>query len=143
MRRTALALLVGSVALGCPAPADVTPLIHVSPRAAARYGLILGSSTPARSGDGGARPARVRVMADGDRLGGPNAIGSAGDVLLENDEVAFVIDRLGAGAGFAESGGNLVDAADAHDRREELGQVFTFFGRFPRQGIYDTITTGT
>ena len=53
-----------------------------------------------------------------DVLGGPNAIGRAGDVLLENDEVAFVISQISGAAGFAESGGNLVDAADAKLRKD-------------------------
>jgi hypothetical protein len=83
------------------------------------------------------------MMKEGEALGGPNAIGRPGDTLLENDEVVFVIDQLGSSAGFAESGGNLVDAADAHAREDELGQAFTFFGTFPRQGVYDALSTGT
>ena len=62
--------------------------------------------------------------------------------MLENDEVVFVIDQLGSSAGFAESGGNLVDAADAKVRKDELGQVFTYFGTFPRQGVYETLASG-
>ena len=57
--------------------------------------------------------------------GGPNAVGRAGDIVLENEEVTFVIDQLGSSAGFAESGGNLVDAADARVRQDELGMLFT------------------
>lgn len=79
-------------------------------------------------------------MAKGEELSGTNAVGRPGDVLLENDEVVFVIDRLGGGVGFAESGGNIVDAADAKSRRDELGQMFTFFGSFPRQAVYDHLT---
>ena len=87
--------------------------------------------------------ARVHVMREGEELGGPNAIGRPGDLLLENDEVVFVIDRLGSGAGFAEGGGNIVDAADARVRKDELGQQFTYFGEFPRQGVYSVLTSGT
>jgi len=81
-------------------------------------------------------------MAEGEQLGGPNAIGRPGDLLLENDRVVVVIERLGSSAGFAESGGNVVDAADAHVRKDELGQMFTYFGKFPRQGVYDALTSG-
>ncbi|MEO7327961.1 MAG: CehA/McbA family metallohydrolase, partial [Minicystis sp.] len=38
--------------------------------------------------------------------------------------------------------GNIVDAADAVTRRDELGQVFTYFGTFPRQALYDSMKSG-
>jgi hypothetical protein len=82
-------------------------------------------------------------MRRGEELGGPNAHGRAGDLLLENDQVVFVVDQLGSSAGFAESGGNVVDAADARLRKDELGQFFTYFGTFPRQAMYDRLTSGT
>jgi hypothetical protein len=63
--------------------------------------------------------------------------------VLENDEVVFVVDQLGSSSGFAESGGNLVDAADAKARKDELGMVFTYFGAFPRQGVYEELSSGT
>ena len=53
--------------------------------------------------------------------------------------MVFAIDALGSGGGFAESGGNLVDAADARTRKDELGQLFTHFGTFPRQAVYGSI----
>jgi hypothetical protein len=141
MRRAlVVALLVTGVA-ACPAPSDVTPLIHVDPRAASRLDWL---GKPAASADAPApHPARVHVMKDGEQLGGPNAIGRPGDLLLENDEVAFVVDQLGSSSGFAETGGNVVDAADAKARKDELGQIFAYFGTFPRQGVYDTLTSGT
>jgi hypothetical protein len=125
---------MGGAISACPAPADTTPLIRVSPAAATRFAAILGAPPPA---------ARVHVMRPGQELGGPNAVGRPGDLVLENDEVVFVVDRLGSSAGFAESGGNVVDAADARERRDELGQQFTYFGVFPRQGVYDAIASGT
>jgi hypothetical protein len=141
MRKLVPFLLLAAAA--CPAPADVTPMIHVDPRAAGRLAWL--GKPAASGGDAPARPkaARVHVMKDGEQLGGPAATGRPGDMLLENDEVAFVIDQLGSSTGFAESGGNLLDAADAHARKDELGQVFTYFGTFPRQGVYDTMTSGT
>jgi hypothetical protein len=135
MRPRALAGLAWLAA--CGAPRDVTPLIHVDPRAARRIDWL------AHPAAGDAKAARVHVMTAGEELGGPNAIGRPGDLILENDEVAFVIDRLGSSTGFAESGGNLVDAADAHTRKDELGQQFTYFGTFPRQGVYDALSSGT
>lgn len=121
----------------CPPPADVTPQITVHPWGPRGYALLPHAAGPPSKG------ARAHVMHDGEQLGGPNAIGRPGDLILENDEVVFVIDRLGASAGFAESGGNLVDAADARARKDELGQLFTYFGVFPRQGVYDVLTSDT
>ncbi len=93
----------------------------------------------ASSSNLGARLSRVHPLAAGEELGGPNATGKRGDWVLENDEVVFVIDALGGGSGFAESGGNVIDAADARTRKDELGQLFTYFGTFPRQGVYTQI----
>jgi hypothetical protein len=139
MRRT-LFCLVCLAGAACPAPSDVTPMIHVDPRAAQRlawFGRPAAQDTAPKP-----TPARVHVLKDGEQLGGPNAIGRPGDLVLENDEVVFVVDQLGSSAGFAESGGNLVDAADAHVRKDELGQIFTYFGKFPRQGVYVSLSSG-
>jgi hypothetical protein len=135
--RRAVACVVLLLGAACPEHRDVTPIIHVDPRAAGRLDwLAHAKEAPSHS-------ARVHVMKAGEALGGPNAVGRPGDLLLENDEVAFVVDQLGSSAGFAESGGNLVDAADAHVRKDELGQSFAYFGTFPRQGVYDTLASGT
>jgi hypothetical protein len=122
----------------CGGPRDVTPQIRVDPGAAARINWLAKPVAAAAK----AAPARVHVMREGEALGGPNAIGHPGDLLLENDEVVFVIDRIGSSSGFAESGGNVVDAADAVERKDELGQQFTYFGKFPRQGVYTSLSTG-
>ncbi len=140
MRR---ALPVALVLFGtaCPPKEDVTPQIEVSPGAAQRISLI-PSRARRDAAKTAAKPARVHPLAKGQELGGPNAVGRPGDIVLENEDVVFVIDQLGGGAGFAESGGNLVDAADAGARKDELGMVFTYFGTFPRQGVYGRITSG-
>jgi hypothetical protein len=135
-RHLGLACLLAG-APGCRSAHEQTPPIHVAPAAAARWANWVERGPPPD-----ARPARVRVMKDGDTLGGSNAIGRPGDLLLENDEVVFVIDQLGSSAGFAESGGNIVDAADARLRKDELGQIFTYFGTFPRQGVYEALSSG-
>lgn len=139
------ALVLGGAALllaGCPHESDYVPPIAVSPGVSGRMGLIQRRSGQDDKPAPGAKasPARAHVMNKGQELGGTNAIGRAGDIVLENDEVVFVIDRIGAGAGFAESGGNLVDAADAKTRKDELGQMFSFFGLFPRQAVYEQLT---
>jgi hypothetical protein len=123
----------------CPAHREVIPLIRVDPRAAGRADWLGHAAEPKGAEPA---PARVHVMKDGEQLGGPNAAGRPGDLVLENAEVVFVIEQLGAGSGFAESGGDVVDAADAHVRKDELGQVFTYFGTFPRQAVYDRLASG-
>lgn len=137
--RLALLAALAALAAGCPRKEEHTPPIAVSPSAPSRIALI-----PSRLGRAPAdRPkgrASAQVMAPGQELGGPNATGRPGDWVLANAEVVFVFDQLGQGAGFAESGGNLVDAADAKVRRDELGQLFTYFGSFPRQAVYDRMS---
>jgi antitoxin (DNA-binding transcriptional repressor) of toxin-antitoxin stability system len=133
-----LAIVVAAALLvACPRATDPTPRIEVTPGAAARAKWI-GRRAPAKRTVATGR-ARVHPMVAGEELGGPNATGKPGDWVIENDEVVFVIDALGGGSGFAESGGNIIDAADARTRKDELGQVFTYFGAFPRQGVYTSI----
>ena len=144
MGRRALACLAVLAAFGlvaCPEPTSGEPQIPVAPGVDGRLGWMRGHGAPPAPKP---KPPRVAIahahpMKPGEQLGGPNATGKAGDWVLENDEVVFVIDALGGGGGFAESGGNLVDAADARLRKDELGQVFTYFGTFPRQGVYTSI----
>lgn len=130
----------------CGPNEDYTPQIRVAPGVAERGCLARLFPCPSDvvkvPAGAGAPPARVHALVSGEELGGPSAVGRPGDLVLSNDEVVFVIDKLGSGAGFAESGGNLVDAADARTKKDELGQVFSYFGTFPRQGVYDAITTG-
>ncbi len=139
------------VLASCGPGADYTPQVKVTPGAAARA-LWIGHGGDHAGATPIAAAARVRVMTAADLLGGPNAIGRAGDLILQNDEVVFVIDQLAApaqgggipwgGVGFAESGGNIVDAADARARKDELGQIFTSLGTFPSQGVYDSLKSG-
>ena len=128
------------VAAACRAPRDATPQIHVVPAAAGRWKALLQGES-GEPGGAAVKRARVHVMKSGEQLGGPNAIGRPGDLLLENDEAVFVIDQLGASEGFTESCGNIVDAADAHVRKDEQGKVFTYFGVFPRQGVYSALSS--
>lgn len=139
----ALALLAGLGLVACPKPTDGDPQIAISPNVQARFDRMHGHGAPASTKPQASANARshVHAMTAGAELGGPSATGKPGDWMLENDEVVFVIDALGGGGGggFAESGGNLIDAADAKVRKDELGQFFTYFGTFPRQGVYTKI----
>ncbi|MGH7439720.1 MAG: hypothetical protein ACRENE_28860, partial [Polyangiaceae bacterium] len=75
----------------CPAHREVIPLIHVDPRAAGRIDwMAKRKGTPARAG-----AARVHVMKAGEELGGPDVLGRPGDLVIENDEVVFVVEQLG------------------------------------------------
>lgn len=124
--------------------------VEVASGAGERFGVLCrfrrgeqGGGELCDTGDKKVKPARVRRIASAaDALGGPLAIGRAGDYALENDEVVFIVNQLGRGVGFAEGGGNIVDAADARTRRDELGQVFTYFGLFPRQAVYTSLKVG-
>ncbi|AUX46718.1 hypothetical protein SOCE26_082270 [Sorangium cellulosum] len=148
------AAYVGLAALSLAASTCAPPLqngsVVVSSGAAERLGMLCrwghgggeqGELCPAA--EGAARPARVRrITAPADALTGPLAVGRPGDYVLENDEIAVVVEQLGPGTGLAESGGHLIDAADARARRDELGQLVPRLGAPPRQVIYRDITTG-
>ncbi|WP_437276638.1 CehA/McbA family metallohydrolase [Sorangium sp. So ce375] len=124
--------------------------VVVSSGAAERLGMLCrwgrggaeqGDLCPAAGG--AVRPARVRRIAGpADALSGPLAAGRPGDYVLENDEIAVVVDQVGPGTGLAESGGNIIDAADARARRDELGQIVTRLGASPGQAIYSDLATG-
>ncbi len=145
MRHTLLALACLAIA-GCPvrhgaAGDGPAPQIRVAPGAAARWIAALGGARDSTDATV-VGPARVHAMREGEELGGPNAIGRPGDLVLEEEQVVFVIDQVMSSHGFAESGGNVIDAADAHARRDELGQIFTYFGVFPRQAVYEALSSG-
>jgi len=95
-----------------------------------------------------AQPSRVYVARGADDLcEGPNARGRPGDTVLENRHLRAVIDQIPGGAGFALSGGTLIDLGprDTTGRchGDALGQVFTMTGEFPRQIVHDTLGTRT
>ncbi len=87
-----------------------------------------------------AHPARAfAVTRAADLLDGAAAEGRVGDFRLDNDLCAVIISAPGHAFGFAESGGNIIDAAPAggHDA---LGQIYGYLGdSFPRQPIYDRV----
>lgn len=88
-----------------------------------------------------AAPTRVtRAQSRNALCAGPNAVGKLGDWVLDNRIVRAVIDDVHTGGGgFALSGGQLVDLSRVDRDRaapDELGQVFNYLGRFPRQLRY-------
>ncbi|WP_438024115.1 hypothetical protein [Sorangium sp. So ce233] len=143
---------LAALALACAtcAPPAQNGSVVVSSGAAERLGMLCrwghagaeqGDLCP--RADGAARPARVRRIAGpADALSGPLAAGRPGDHVLENDEIAVVVEQLGPGAGLAESGGHVIDAADARARRDELGQIVARLGVPARQAVYSELTTG-
>jgi hypothetical protein len=88
------------------------------------------------------RPARAHVVeSTSDLLGGAAAEGRPGDHLLENGLVAFVIGKPDRALGFADSGGQLLDAGMVGGE-DALRQLFALTGpEFPRQAIYKKIET--
>jgi hypothetical protein len=120
----------------------VTPIIHVDPRAAQRLAWF-GKAASTEEEPAAPTAARVHAMKDGEQLGGSGATGRPGDLVLENAEVVFVVDQRGASAGLPESGGHLIDAADAHTRKDELGQMLPRLGAAPRPGACESIAAGT
>ncbi|WP_437286141.1 hypothetical protein [Sorangium sp. So ce406] len=143
---------LAALALACAtcAPPAQNGSVVVSSGAAERLGMLCrwghgdaeqGELCP--RADGAARPARVRRIAGpADALSGPLAAGRPGDHVLENDEIVVVVEQLGPGAGLAESGGHVIDAADARARRDELGQIVARLGAPARQAVYSELATG-
>jgi hypothetical protein len=124
-------LVVTAVALaGCLGP--TLPLPHGGE--ATPLPVAVNPAQPA------ARPARAfAVTRATDLLDGAAAEGRVGDFRLDNDAVAVIVSGPGHAFGFAESGGNIIDAAPTagHDA---LGQVYGYLGdTFPRQPIYERV----
>ncbi len=72
--------------------------------------------------------------------GGPAATARAGDYLLYNDMLEVVIADIPHAYGFAETGGNILDAALRGQGNDQLAQLFTYLDdTFPRQLVYDRI----
>lgn len=91
----------------------------------------------------GALPARSFVITRAEELlEGPEADGQLGDLRLDNGRVAFIIDGPNTALGFAESGGNLIDAAPLGGK-DVLKQLFGYLDdTFPRQPVYTSVEPG-
>jgi hypothetical protein len=137
-RRTlvAITLLLGCALAACPRPTDGEPQIAISPGFRERLERMPGHLPKAPAPPAAAH---ARVMRAGEQLGGPSATGKEGDWVLANGEVVFVIEAVGGERGVGERGGNLVDAADARARKDELGQLLAYLGTSARQVVYTSI----
>jgi len=81
-----------------------------------------------------------RITRTADIPQGKAVLGKVGDYLLANDRIAIVIDDVGKRQGFAESGGNIVDAVRRDRNVDLLAQLVTYFDdTFPRQAIYERV----
>src|SRR5262245_38699120 len=81
-----------------------------------------------------------RIADAGEAPAGKTVLAKVGDYLLANDRIAVAIDDVGKRQGFAESGGNIVDAWRLDRKVDLLAQFITYFDNaFPRQAIYDRV----
>src|SRR5262245_42900648 len=79
-----------------------------------------------------------KIVDPSDLSTGRGVLGKVGDYFLANDRIRVVIDDIGKRQGFAESGGNIIDAARRDRNIDLLTQLITYFDNsFPRQAIYD------
>jgi len=76
-----------------------------------------------------------------DLLPGAEARGRVGDFRLDNGKVIFIVDNPAHAHGFAESGGNVIDAATvAVGAEDALGQLIGCLeDAFPRQPVYESV----
>ena len=127
----ALCVVAAAAAAGCLGPPLPLPSGETTPPQAAES---------AEASEHAARPARAfAVTRAADLIDGDAAEGRLGDFRLDNDLVAVIVSAPGHAFGFAESGGNVIDAAPAGGR-DALGQVYGYLGdTFPRQPVYDRV----
>jgi hypothetical protein len=77
-----------------------------------------------------------------DLLSGQEADGQIGDLRIDNGLAVFIIDAAQGALGFADSGGNLIDAAQP-GHADSLKQLFGYLDdTFPRQPIYTRVVPG-
>jgi hypothetical protein len=149
LRAVAVAVVVAGAAAfvvlaaaACTEPELILPppKPRLTPEAAPDGGASTGPRTPA------ARSHASLIDSDADLLLGVEADGKRGDLRLENARAIFIIDGAGSALGFADSGGNLIDAAPRVPRRaarDSLKQLITTLGHdFPRQALYELVVPG-
>jgi hypothetical protein len=87
-----------------------------------------------------AQATAVQISSSGQLIPGVTADGQIGDYLLSNPQVRVVIDAIDHPHGFANTGGNIIDAADASGE-DRFASMFTMFdNHFGRQANYATLT---
>ena len=89
------------------------------------------SADPAGAGCPPRGQARARVMSAADALPGETAVGTAGDLILQNEHAAFVVTEPDKGSTYFHYGGIIADAAAmdgcdvvGRDQLDEVGVVF-------------------
>ena len=75
----------------------------------------------------GAEPRGAKNCRRRRSFGGRGVLGKVGDYFLANDKIRVVIDDIGKRQGFAESGGNIIDAARRDRNIDLLTQLITYF----------------
>ncbi len=132
-RRAFVAVLVCSLMAGsCLGPELKLPIRHNEHEAK-------HTRVPRRLAGDVSRARATRITSSEELLHGIAASGKVGDLKLENEQVAFVIDAATSRYGFAESGGNLIDAAPVQGK-DALKQMFGYLNdTFPRQPVYDRV----
>jgi hypothetical protein len=130
VKRLALCLLI----VGC-----TEPPLELPPPRSARHAVERSDHGRAR----GTQPARAfTIERAADLLTGVEADGKKGDLRIDNGLCAFVIDSVDSALGFADSGGNLIDAAPP-GRADALKQLFGYLDdTFPRQPIFEHVEAG-
>jgi len=82
------------------------------------------------------------ITREADLLPGTEADGRVGDLRLDNPRCAFIVDRAESALGFADSGGDVIDAAPlgVPGGSDSIKQVFGYLDdTFPRQPLYDRV----
>lgn len=96
--------------------------------------------------DGSGSSAAVITSAD-QLIGGENAQGRNGDVLLQNDKVRVIIEQPGRSVGPLLSGGGIIDAdlQRSGEGRDSFGRMGLFysFGRLPSVKEVEVINDGS
>ncbi|MFN7965317.1 MAG: hypothetical protein U0V87_06500 [Acidobacteriota bacterium] len=82
----------------------------------------------------------IRVTAVSELISGTNAQGQIDDYILKNDFVRVLIDDIPHPHGFANTGGNILDAATATGE-DRFASLFSMFdNRFGRQANYTSLS---
>lgn len=78
----------------------------------------------------------VSIVASADEVpGGLDALGSPGDVRLENDKVVAIIDALDHPHYLAPTGGAILDLSTVGDDNDSLRHFFQAVGVLPEEGV--------
>lgn len=81
------------------------------------------------------------VTAQSQLIGGPQATGQLGDILLANNEISLIINAIDHPFGHANTGGYLVDAALTADGYDSFGQLYLYLDdNWPRQANYSQLS---